>query len=178
MLIDDNEHHQILYMRVVGVVRLSHLGHPNGTLAKNPKPCHCQFCTVCIGCHHYEALACLCSSPINLLLQWMSSHNCREWHPIVEICLYSSKLVVNATFKLCIWCFAIWALRWWSIKIQGASQLDFSCSRESTFKLEQTSPIIKGKYLFVLCLLFLLCAFTLQGLFSIHCNVQSLDKLL
>lgn len=59
----------------------------------------------------------------------MSSHNCREWHKIVEIYLYSSKLVFNTTFKLCIWCFAIWAIRWWSIKIQGASQLDFSCSR-------------------------------------------------
>jgi hypothetical protein len=58
----------------------------------------------------------------------MSSHNCREWHTIVETCLYLSKLVFNATFKLCIWCFAIWALRWWSIKIEGAPKLDFSCS--------------------------------------------------
>lgn len=153
-------------MRVVGVVRLPHLGHPNGTFAKNPKPCHRQFCIGCIGCHHQWSpwLFVLLANQLPLAMQ------CH--HTIVEICLYLSKLVFNATFKLYIWYVVVWALRWWSIKIQGASQLDFSCSRvENQRSSLNKHPHHQGEVLVCfMFVIFVMCIHTSRPFFnSLQC---------
>lgn len=93
-------------------------------------------------------------------------------HTIVEICLYSSKLVFNATFKLCIWCFAMWALRWWSIKIQRASQSIFSCSRVENQRssLNKHPPSSRGNIFCFMFVVFVMCIHASRPFFnSLQC---------